>query len=426
MKKILLSILLLLLVFYHIFPQALSPLRGSSFIFTSGLIGLALYFNNNFPYGGLTPIVKAYLPFTLWAILAGVVAEYFQDNYLSNYTRSQVAWIFSAYLISYVFFKAYPRGTFIQFLYFVVGAILLQAVISLIMSQNESVRNFFFSLQMTDLVDQIKREDTEGQRLLGYGIAFFGAGIVYGLGLILLVYILMKEKLNLIKTSLLAMVYIIFAYVGLLSARTTTTGIFASLILMILLFFFGGDTKKSQMWSFLAIAALLAVVGYTLTYEYFSSFADWAFEAFINFFEAGEFRTRSSDGLENMFYLPEDTRMWIIGRGGMAFWGSDVGYTRLLFYFGLPGTLAFFFYQFYLMKMSATKDTAFVLTLLVIFAYNLGLNIKGLSDLNLFIYLFVFYFLHYRYFIYSPSAKRGYNATTLRNAIQSPTPRRRL
>lgn len=424
MKKVLLSILILFLVFYHIFPQGLSPLRGSSFIFTSGIAGLALYIYKGNPYGELFSMLKAYLPMFIVAFVTGFLSYF--DPYLQSYTQSQIAWAFSAYLISYLFFQAHPKGTFIVFLYYIIAAILLQAMITLLMSQNGAAKSFFNSLQMSDVVDQMKRKDTEGERLLGYGVAFFGAGIVYGFGLILLVYVLMKEKLNLIKLGILSLIYVVFLYVGLLSARTTTTGLFASLILLVLLTFFVGNTNKSQAWTFFAIAGLLATVGYTLAYLYFPDFADWAFEGFINYFKTGKFSTKSSDSLESMFLLPQTTKDWIIGTGAMAFWGSDVGYTRLLFYFGILGSAGFFYYQFYLLKMAATRDKAFVLTLLIIFAFNAALNIKGLSDLNLFIYLFVFYFLHYRHFIYAPRSSAGYNKTTLRHAIQSPTPRRRV
>ena len=80
------------------------------------------------------------------------------------------------------------------------------------------------------------------------------------------------------------------------------------------------------------------------------------------------------------------------------------------------------------MKMSFTKDQAWVFTLLIAYAYNMALNVKGLSDLNLFMYFFIFYFLHYKYYIYTPQLYRlgKINKNKLHYAVQSKTANGRI
>lgn len=418
MRKIILTIILQIIIFYVIFPQAIS-FFGYSFIFTSGALGLALFINNGNPFREVLSIIGYYMPIFFACLVAGFMISFY-DNYILDYPKSQIAWVFSSYLIVYLFFYIYPRGTLIQFSYLIIGSIFLQCIISVAMYQNEGARDFFNSLQMMDAVNAYKREDTEGARLLGYGIAFFGSGIVCGVGLILLVFVTMMQKLNLLKLAIHAAAYAFIFYVGLLSARTTVVGLAASIILFAILLLTGKSTMKQSL-HFVGICIVLGSIGYTLCYLYFPEFSDWAFELFINYEETGELRTQSSDGIEHMFELPRNFHQWIFGVGGMAYWGPDVGYTRLLFYFGLPGTLAYFFYQFMLMKMCATRNTAFNMTLVVLFAYNLALNVKGLSDLNHFIYPFIFYFLHYKYFIYTPYLYKigKINSNKLRHAVQS-------
>jgi hypothetical protein len=425
MRKIILSLILVVLVFYYIYPQALA-VRGSSFILASGVLGLGLFFYNGMPYSEIMKIVGGYATIFFACLFTGFMVNYY-DPFMTGYPKTQFAWVFSAYLVIYVFFLAYPRGTLIQFLYFVIAAIFLQCLITIVMYYNDAARAFFNSLQLTDWLAEAKRQETEGSRLLGYGTAFFGAGLVCGLGLILIVYVLMAQKLKLWVIIILAIAYAFIFYVGLLSARTTIVGLIASMILFIFLIF-KGKVSMGQSLKFLGLCAILASIGYTLCYMYFPEFSDWAFELFINYEESGEIRTNSSDGLDNMFMLPPDFDVWLRGYGGMTFWGSDVGYTRLLFYFGLPGTFAYFFCQFVLMRMSFTRESALNLTLLTIYAYNLALNVKGLSDLNPFFMFFVFYFLHYQYYIYTPYLQRlgKFNSTKLRYAVQSSTPRRRV
>ena len=428
MKKILLTILLLIIAFYDIFPQGIS-FFGYSFIFTSAVVGLGLYAYNKYPYNqDLISIIGAYFPIFLFSFFAGYMISFY-DPWIVAYPKSQFAWIFSTYLIISLFFYIYPKGTFVQIVYLLIGVVLLQCIIALAMHENEAVKGFFESLQMADAVAQMKRDQTEGARLLGYGTAFFGSGIVCGFALILIVYVVMTQNLNFIKLSLAAAIYIFIFYVGLISARTTTVGLAASIVLFIILFLTGSKKVSSaQTIKFVVIGIGFASIGYTLCYLYFPEFSDWAFELFTNYEQSGELRTQSSDGLSHMFILPYNMGQWMHGIGGMAFFGTDVGYSRLLFYFGLPGTLAYFFYQIYLMRLCVTKNTALNLTLIIIFVYNLALNVKGLSDLNHFVYFFVFYFIYYKNDIYIPYLKKlgKLKEITLRNAVQGSTPRRRL
>lgn len=425
MKKIIGIILLFVLTFYTLYPQAIS-FFGYSFLFTSGVLGLGVYLYNGRPYPEIIKIAFAYFPIVLMAWITIYMNSY-TDPYLYDNTKSQVAWLFGSYLIVFIFFQIHPNGSFTLFLYYIIGAILVQCIISVLMHQNEAIRNFFNSLQMADAVAQFKRDDTEGRRLLGYGVAFFGAGVSCGFALILISYIAVKNKFNTIQLIILAAVYCIILYVGLLSARTTSIGLFASVILVVILLF-TGNANKSQLFRFLGIGAILGSIGSTLCYIYFPEFADWAFEGFINYQNTGTFSTQSSDGIENMFILPYNFEQWMYGWGHMEFWGSDVGYTRLLFWIGLPGTIAYLFYQFYLMKMSFVRDQAWVFTLLIGFAYNAALNVKGLSDLNLFMYFFIFYFLHYKYYIYTPKLYRLGKISNhkLRHAVQSKTANGRI
>lgn len=400
MKKVLAITSLLLLVFYYMYPQALS-FFGFSFIFTSGMVGIALYIYNKCPYSEIVSILLAYLPMILLTITTAYVNEYY-DPYLIDTGKSLIAWIFSAYLIIFLFFQIHPKGSVDILIYYIVGAILLQAIISVAMYMNPTIYQFFDSIHMIDYVTALKRAETKGERLLGYGIAFFGAGVVYGVALVLLAYIIAAKKLKTGELIVASFVYSFIFFVGLLSARTTLVGAGSSLILMFVLFFFDKQKKGKQLMIFLFLAIFLVSIGQTVCYFYFPDFADWAFEVFINYEESGELRTTSSDALSDMFYLPTEFKDWAIGNGHMLFWGTDVGYSRLLFYFGLPGAIAFFFFQFVFITFAFSKKYTINLTLIGLFVYNLALNIKGLSDLNQFTALFVFYFLYYKYFVYSP------------------------
>lgn len=69
---------------------------------------------------------------------------------------------------------------------------------------------------------------------------------------------------------------------------------------------------------------------------------------------------------------------------------------------GIIGTLGFFVYQLYIIRLSLTKDWGVNMVAISIFVYTLALNVKGLIDLNLILYIIFFYFMFYKYYVYMP------------------------
>ena len=129
-----------------------------------------------------------------------------------------------------------------------------------------------------------------------------------------------------------------------------------------------------------------------------------------------------------MLRFPTSVFQWIFGNGVGDFSGSDVGYTRLLFWFGLPGTIMFFAYGYLLIRPGLSSNKMLNIMFLVVIAYNMAINIKGLSDLNQFLLFFTMYFLYYKYYIYTPYLYRigKVRQTSLRYAVQSSTSGRRF
>jgi len=413
-------------MFYIIFPAAL-PLFGFSFIFSTGVLGLFLYVYNKYPFNEVIQIVLFFMAMIGWALFCTFINNT-TDNYAIAYTKSQIAWIFSAYLFIYLFFKIHPKASFHLLLYYLIAAITLQGVISVAMYLNADIARFFESLQLNTEFSDAKRAMTEGKRLLGYGVAFFGSGIVMGLSLILIVYVFMSKKMNMLEQMLWAILYVATFLVGLFSARTTIVGLLASMVLFVIFIFKGSSNYKSQGISILFYSVVFSLIGYTLVWNFFEDFADWAFEPFLNYQETGEFRTSSSDGLMLMLRFPTSVFQWIFGNGVGDFSGSDVGYTRLLFWFGLPGTIMFFAYGYLLIRPGLSSNKMLNIMFLVVIAYNMAINIKGLSDLNQFLLFFTMYFLYYKYYIYTPYLYRigKVRQTSLRYAVQSSTSGRRF
>lgn len=397
-------VFLQILTFYFVYPQALD-IRGSSFVFIGGMIGMGLYAYHRFPFREVIYVFIAIFIFYIWSVTSGWLSNS-TEGFINSYPRSQVAWFFTAYLFIFGLFKVHKNPTFNTMLLYVALAILLQSIIAFIMYLSEPVYEFFTSIQLEASLEESVVDEASTQRLVGYGIAFFGAGAMSGLGLIIISYLLMRMKLNGFQYVLFTGMYVFVFYIGLFMARTTIVGMAVGLILIVIMYLKDNRAEKKQVKKFVLSAILLMAAGYSFAMFYFSSFADWAFELFTNIILHGSVQTTSSSGLEEMFYVPDDVFTLFFGNGSIVFFGSDVGYTRLIFYVGVIGTLLYFGYSLYVIKLSLTKDWGINLLPLAIFVYVLGLNVKGLIDLNFMLFAIFFYFMFYKYYVYIPKQKR--------------------
>ncbi|MDR1717497.1 MAG: hypothetical protein LBS20_16810 [Prevotella sp.] len=405
LKEIIPMFLPLILTFYFIYPQALD-IRGSSFILLSGVLGLGLYTYHNFPFREVIYVMTGLLVMLFIFYTSGWLNDT-NDPYTFGYIRSQIAWFFSAYLVIFSIYKIHKKPSFNIVLLYIAAAIGLQALITFGMNQSEAIHDFFFSIQMQAEYTEDVMDVGGSQRLMGYGIAFFGAGVISGIGLIVISYLLMRLKLNNKGFIALILLYVFTFYIGLFMARTTVIGAAVGLVVIGILYFWDNKSVKKQARIFFISSIFMMAGGYVFAMFYFPHFSDWAFELFTNFIRTGKLETRSSNGLEQMFLIPKDLDTLIFGSGRMSFFGTDVGYSRMLFWIGIPGTIYFYCFAMLVARLYLTKDWAVNLMSAAIIIYSLGLNVKGWVDLNLIIYLFFFYFMFYKYYIYIPSRNIG-------------------
>ena len=108
------------------------------------------------------------------------------------------------------------------------------------------------------------------------------------------------------------------------------------------------------------IVLLITIPVCTLFYntnEQFHDMLRFGFEGFFNLVEEGSWSTDSTSKLETMYVWPDNLKTWIVGDGyfenqrndpnyiGNAtvrgyYMGTDVGYCRYIFYFGIIGLIA--------------------------------------------------------------------------------------
>lgn len=247
------------------------------------------------------------------------------------------------------------------------------------------------------------RRDALSVRMMGLGNQFFGAGFNYSIDILVMSLLPYVNGSKIYKNKILYwFTCAIIVVVGLLSARVFIVGVACAI-----LFLFVNERKKISKFiknSFKIIlwgAVLLFIAFYFLS-KYVSTFDlvfEWAFEIFINIFSGEGVRSDSTDVLLNMYIFPQEISTWLIGDGkittsdGSYYMHTDVGYLRMIFFFGLPMTIIYYYYQLYLARKTYYKSPTHIMKpfllcyVLMVYLFNL----KGLISGSYFLILLLVY-----------------------------------
>lgn len=340
----------------------------------------------------------AMLPFVLFSVLSAIYNATL-DFEFARLAFSFLLMFFAAYFVLEVAKLLKIPVTEKVILEIVVYAVAIQSIISFIMFFSPSFQDLLFTyLNFSDLALS-KMQALSERRIIGFSRSFFGAGIYSGLALILLSYLLIHYAKNTKQLTWYVFLFLLIFSIGMMMARTTLVG--AALGLLYLFFpswknlqmkVSKSTVKTIVLFVFVPLVTLALLV--LLSPDFISkinNLLQFGFELFINIFEGKGVQTGSTDVLMTMYVWPDNLKAWIIGDGlwdldgGMKYYMStDVGYSRMLFYFGALGMLSFLYYQYYLVR----KSFGFTLFASLLFVYILILNIKGFAEISVVLLLF--------------------------------------
>ena len=343
---------------------------------------------------------------SLFTVLSSVVNTITENTFII-FPFQVIYLLLLSYCIYYITKRFCKVISFYVITRYVLMTLGVQSVIAIVMFVNQPICLFLFDLQGIDLTSRVIKMYF-GVRLIGLGCFYFGAGAIYGLGLIAIMPFMLKakNKQQLIKLILL---YVYIFIVGIFFARTAMIGCVFSIVYLIFCILIPKMCNKVFL-VFRQFIIYLTVFGIALVFIYTSSpklqedygdIIDFGFEAFINLVENGELSTASSDGLTeyHLSIWPQNQKTYYIGdmrwtKGDSYYGDSDVGYVRLLFYFGVPGVILFLLYQYSIVRISGLifKERILSFFFFTVFFYALILLIKGYIDVA----SLIFIYLHYK------------------------------
>lgn len=327
-------------------------------------------------------------------------------EFLYYYTTPLLMLSSAYFTISVMHYFYKDKLSFPIIAYYCIGVVFFQLCLGVTMYFNVGIRDFLLTKTKEGLL-QLHNKGSAG-RLLGFGSFFMNLGVANGVGLLLIGLMLKNSQhyklSNWMKVKLLAML-IFIAVVGLFQARTT---LICDVILLVFMtissFSFNYGMLRNGILRIIQaviVAALLIVAIVDLFPEFISSNSvafKYGFEMFESASEGNGLKTHSSDMLDTMLTIwPTTTKTWLVGDGlysslteGGGYMSTDVGFARLVFYFGIFGMIIYYIYSIAIVWSSFYKITKQSVAFLIYFTIMLLLiNLKSFTEYTHYVALFL-------------------------------------
>ena len=286
---------------------------------------------------------------------------------------------------------------------YLLGVCLFQCASALLIDNYVIVRN------ITSMIFNLSQGYMQSiHRLYGIGAALDVAGIRFSAVIVLICFLLTYRSKDLsgfeIWYYIIGLVLLVIT--GDMIARTTIIGIAigaVGVVLKYILLYLGNHFDTDRRISRRLLATVLIAIPVSVIVFNSSTKAEslfrFAFEGFFSIVETGRWQTDSNDKLETMIVFPDNAKTWTIGDGyfenpgksdinflgeitvGNFYMGTDIGYLRFIFYFGIIGLLAFTAFIFCAARACAEKRPDCSVLFYLLFLTNMVIWFKVATDL---------------------------------------------
>lgn len=292
------------------------------------------------------------------ALLAITYNQTPDDSYVT-FIRSTIIWTSAAFATCCFIWLTHNRIDIPLIINYLTAVGVFQCAITMVIHYVPAVQ-LFVDATFSQGQDVLK----DMGRLYGIG-AFLDVGGSRFAGILIAIAFLMeqnRQERNNTPQIWLVLAFIIITVIGNMIARTTLVGTLIGLAYIVLMelrnFGWKGEGFKSSLGTWLATLAIIAPVITVLynTNEDFHELLRFGFEGFFSLFEEGSWDVDSNNTLKSMIVWPDNLKTWIIGDGYFAnqrndpnyigtagtrgfYMGTDIGYCRFIFYFGIIGLI---------------------------------------------------------------------------------------
>ena len=395
-KRIAIGFVLMILVSFYMFPISFTflptSINSKMMLAVVGIIGFSfdsvrkggMRLSEYTLFSGLLAAI-----FSVWCLFS-VTASHSTNYIYCDYIVSYLTWMLGAYGVYTVLRLAYGSVDLPLLTRYLALVSVFQCVTALLIDNNQAFSDFVDSFMFVE-DDFYKVHD----RMYGIGAALDPAGIRFSAILVMVAHQLAtneqaRSDMRFVATYMLA--YATTIIVGAVISRTTLVG--AGMGLAYILFSLvkmrrgGFITMRLVRLYVIFFMVLGLIIGFSVymynNNETFKDYMRFGFEAFFNWVETGEFRTDSTDTLnDRMWIWPHDSRTWMIGAGkfGIEDNNTDIGYCNFTLYCGLIGLFIFSCYFIYCHFILNKKFENFWITSIVLTMLTFVVWIKVTTDI---------------------------------------------
>lgn len=365
--------------------------------------------------GRSAKIDKSFFVLSVIAVLvslicyAAVTINGTNDYTYATYIVSMWVWLGGAYTATSLLKKVHGYLSVRLVCNYFIAVCVAQCIIALAIDYSPVLKDFVNNLVIGfDFVGMDILGNAE--RLYGIGAALDVAGTRFSSALIMIAVLVLnldKDGGKILPLYLLA--FIAIAVWGNMIARTTTVGLLLAIIYWVVApqSFAPAGKQKLLIW----LGVLLLVLIPYMVYMYyvspdFKSQISFAFEGFFSLAESGKWDVSSNNNLLRMIVFPESLKTWLIGDGYIEnprvtdpyyvgphyrgyYMGTDVGYLRFIFYFGIFGLLLFMYFFYKTASICANRFQRYRLMFWIILVANYIIWMKVATDLFVIFALFL-------------------------------------
>lgn len=285
------------------------------------------------------------------------------DTAYANYLISMWVWLGGAYMLASTIRQLHGHLSVVLLVNYLIAVCVLQCVLALVIDSLPAVKAVVdtYIEQGQEFLNQ-----KNVRRLYGIGASLDVAGSRFAAVLIMIAFVTATIEKTLLQRylPLYLVCFFVIAIVGNMIARTTTVGLGLAVVCWLVTANIS-QVKEDvlshrRLWGWLTLILVIVIGVSVFLYNTNPDVAKkmrFAFEGFFSLVEQGKWEVSSNDKLKTMYVFPDNLKTWIIGDGyfsnprdvdplftgketGGYYMGTDVGYLRFIFYFGIAGLIA--------------------------------------------------------------------------------------
>lgn len=414
MIKLLKIILTILITSFYFFPVDFTflPSNTKNLLAALGIVFVFLELVKTKDFSIPRQLLILLLICSMVSIMSLISITYNQtpDDTYVTYIRSAVIWLSGAFSVGYIIRGVHGKIDVPIVIHYLIGTCLFQCISAMLIQFIPAVQGF-----VDQYVQQGQGLLKDMGRIYGIGASLDVAGSRFAAVLVANAFLLVSspKRVSVGMTLFYTVSFVIITIIGNMIARTTIIGTIIGIIWILLSSFvlpksIPNDNKMGKLAVILSTLGALIAISVVL-YNAFPAVNDlfrFGFEGFFSWVETGELKTDSTSKLQSMVVWPDDLRTWIIGDGYFSnsrndpnylgdatdqgyYMGTDIGYLRFLFYFGITGLIWIIAVVAYSAYVCAEQFKNYAWIFIMALAVGLIIWAKVSTDIFLFFCLFL-------------------------------------